>query len=90
LFTCTERFGLPLHQSIAGVLVRPVINDAILWDSPSTPKVVYGHGIGAGTELQITWYDSNWQLQTQRLAPGWIYPGGAGAGLDSIWIPFQR
>jgi len=29
---------------------------------------VNGHGIGAGTELQITWYDSNWQLQTEQQA----------------------
>ncbi|HDS1301584.1 MULTISPECIES: DUF4434 domain-containing protein [Stenotrophomonas maltophilia group] len=90
LFTCTDRFGLPLHQAIAADHDRPVITDAFFWDAPSTGMVVNGHGIGAGTELQITWYDSNWQLQTQRLSPGWIYPGGAGAGLDSIWIPFQR
>lgn len=90
LFTCPERFGLPLQQAIESDHDRPIITGAFFWDAPSTGIVVNGHGIGAGTELQITWYDSNWNLQTQRLAPGWIYPGGAGPGIDSIWVPFPR
>ncbi|MGG6345161.1 DUF4434 domain-containing protein [Stenotrophomonas indicatrix] len=90
LFTCSERFGLPLSEAIAADHDRPVVTDAFFWDSPTTGLVVNGHGISSGTEFQITWYDSKWQVQTQRFAPGWIYPGGAGGGLDSVWIPFQR
>lgn len=90
LFTCAGRFGAPLGQAIAADHDRPLIADVFYWDTPAKGVAINGHGIASVTEFQLTWYNANWQLQTRRVAPGWVNVGGAGNGLDSVWVPFQR
>jgi hypothetical protein len=90
LFLCDNRFGTSLLQAIRNDYERPVVMDAFFWDSPGNGVAVRGHRLAWGTEFMVTWYDANWNVHSQQIAPGWVAPSNTLGELDVVWLPFDR
>lgn len=90
LFLCDNRFGVSLRQAIRDDYERPIVMDAFFWNSPGNGMAIRGHRLAWGTQFTVTWYDANWNLHSQEIAPGWVAPSSAPGELDVIWLPFDR